>query len=61
MKCTQCKGYMENKVDGVKMKTMTAATANLAKVVQTRSATALLKHNMLKSGDLKLIGNMTNG
>jgi len=54
-----CSDYMDNKVDGVKMKQSTAQIANLTKVVQSRSATALLKFNMLHRGDDSIVTQMT--
>jgi hypothetical protein len=55
----ECERYMDGKVDGVKMKQATAQMANITRLVQTRSATALLKFNMLNRGDVTLINNMT--
>ena len=55
----ECVNYMDNRVDGVKIKQTTAQVANLTKVVQSRSATALLKFNMLHKGDESLTTKMT--
>ena len=50
--------YMDDKVDGVKMKAMTAGMANIVRTVQSRSATALLKFNLLNKGDQRVIADM---
>ena len=53
-----CDEYMDGKVDGVKMKQASVQMANLSRVVQTRSAAALLTTNIIKSGNRELIKNM---
>ena len=53
-----CDEYMDGKVDGVKMKQASVQMANLSRVVQTRSAVALLTTNIIKSGNRELIKNM---
>ncbi len=42
------KDYSEGKVDGVLIKALTAGAATIAKRQQSRSAVALLKHNINK-------------
>jgi len=54
----KCGEYMDGKVDGVLMKQASVQMSNLSRIVQTRSATALLKANILKSGDAKLLKEM---
>ena len=45
-------GYSEGKVDGIQIKNLTAGAAVIAKKQQSRSAMALLKYNVIKSGDV---------
>jgi hypothetical protein len=55
----ECVKYMDDKVDGIKMKQVTAQVANLTKVVQSRSATAMLKFNMINKDNPFLTAQMT--
>lgn len=43
--------YEGHKVDGIQLKNANAGMANIAKMVQSRSAMALLKYNILKGDE----------
>jgi len=46
---SQLNGYADGKVDGVKIKALTAGAATIAKRQQSRSAVAMLKLNIMKT------------
>jgi len=55
----ECQKYLDGEADGVKMKQASVQIGNLTKIVQSRSATALLKFNMLRIDDDPLTIRMT--